>query len=107
MTTPAFDQLLRGCARDLINIRPEEKARIDRGLVLALNGAAEYQDDHWQVRSATDAEVGYALRPEGCECPDRQRAPDGRCKHYYAVYLVLAVQQDYPHLTKETPHVED
>lgn len=101
MSEHAFDQLLRGCARDLIHVRPEEKARIDRGLVLALNGAAEYHDDHWCVRSASDAEVVYALKPEGCECPDRQRAPEGRCKHYFCVYLTHAAQQ------KETPHVED
>ena len=102
MTEHAFDQTLRDDARRLKFLHPGEGPRLDRGLVLALNGAATYVDgQYWQVRSATDAEVVYTLLPEGCDCPDRQRAPDGRCKHYWAVYLTHAA-----HL-KETPHVED
>jgi hypothetical protein len=101
MSNLEHDLYLRLAARGLSKALPAERLRIDRGLVLALNGAAEYYDDHWQVRSASDAEVVYALKPEGCECPDRQRAPEGRCKHYWAVYLTHAAQ------LKESTDVED
>lgn len=108
MTTPEFDTALRQSARAMTRTYPEEQARIDRGLVLALNGAAVYVEDHWQVRSASDAEVVYAIQPEGCECPDRQRAPESRCKHYWCVYLTYTAElRTVPGKEEGVTHVED
>src|SRR5262245_5596238 len=102
MTNAEFDIALRQAARTLTQQLPLEKLRIDRGLVLALNGAASYDHDRWYVCSASDPEVRYRLGPEGCDCPDRQRAPDGRCKHYLAVYLThAAMQTELTQLTEE------
>jgi hypothetical protein len=65
-----------------------EAARMDRGLVLALNGAVtRHADGTASVRSAADAEVVYTVNGH-CDCPDASRAPEGRCKHRWAVALV-------------------
>jgi len=102
MSTPEFDLALRVSAADVIRLHPEWKARVERGLLLALNGAAVYPaGGPWQVRSASDEEVVYRLLPDGCECPDRQRAPTGQCKHWWSVYLMHAAHE------KGAPHVED
>jgi hypothetical protein len=101
MSDHTFDLMLRGCARDLVRLRPEERLRIDRGLVLALNRVTDYVGGSWHVQSASDPEVIYVVGAQGCDCPDQRKAPDGRCKHYWSVYLTQAAQQ------QETPHVED
>ena len=66
-----------------------EHARIDRGLVIALNGGVTvHADGTADVQSASDPEIVYHVAHGTCDCPDFQRAPDGRCKHRYAVCLV-------------------
>ena len=67
-----------------------EHARIDRGLVLALNGAVAIReaDGAALVQSATDPEIAYEVHQGHCDCPDFERAPAGRCKHRWAVCLV-------------------
>lgn len=109
MTDDQFDTALRDLALGLIHERPSERLRIDRGLVLALNQSAYYPPGGpWKVQSATDPEVIYNLHPEGCDCPDKPRALEGRCKHYWCVYLThAAMQAERTQLTEEPPHVAD
>ena len=65
-----------------------EHARIDRGLVIALNhGVTLHADGTADVQSASDPEILYHVAHGTCDCPDFQRAPDGRCKHRWSVCL--------------------
>jgi hypothetical protein len=65
-----------------------EAARIDRGLVIALNGGVTlHPDGTASVQSSSNAEVVYTVNGQ-CDCPDAARAPEGRCKHAFAKALV-------------------
>ena len=66
---------------------PGEDKRIERGLLLALNGKVEIGIDEAYVQSDRDPEVVYTVSHGHCECPDRYNAPDGRCKHVIAAWL--------------------
>jgi SWIM zinc finger len=66
-----------------------EHGRIDRGLLLALNGAVLLVGDTLaQARSDRDPEKFYLVRGHTCDCPDFGNAPGGRCKHRWAVYFI-------------------
>jgi hypothetical protein len=93
-TTAQFDSALRALATRATARYPGEQARIERGLLLALNGHVTLHDDGAAtVRSGSDAEVGYTVKQGTCDCPDFHRAPDGRCKHRWAVSLVRKAQK--------------
>lgn len=86
--TTAFDNALRAAAVRACTRYAGEAARIERGLVLALNGAVTlHADGTASVQSASDAEVVYRVNGH-CDCPDASRAPEGRCKHRWAKALV-------------------
>jgi hypothetical protein len=83
-----FDAALRALADQARTRYPGEAARLDRGLVLALNGHVTLAENgHAFVRSGSDPEVRYVVM-RTCDCPDVERAPDGRCKHRWAASLV-------------------
>jgi hypothetical protein len=91
--TVQFDTALRGLAAQARTRYAGEAARIDRGLCLALNGHVTlHQDGTASVRSGRDAEVVYHVNGH-CDCPDAQRAPEGRCKHRWAKCLVRKATQ--------------
>lgn len=69
-----------------------EERRIERGLLLALNDKVEIGPDEAFVQSDRDPEVVYTVKGLDCECPDNRNAPDGRCKHVYAVYLTIVTR---------------
>lgn len=80
-----------------------EHARIDRGLVIALNGDVTLNaDGSADVQSCSNAEVVYHVEGGVCDCPDFQRAPDGRCKHRYAVCLVKKARKATAYYTTTT-----
>jgi hypothetical protein len=80
-----------------------EAARIDRGLIIALNGGVTlHQDGTASVQSCSNAEVVYHVAHGACNCPDFQRAPEGRCKHRYSVCLVKKAQQASQYYTTTT-----
>lgn len=86
--TIKFDEALTTLAAQARTRYAGEHARIDRGLVLALNGAVTlHADGTASVRSASDAEIVYHVNGH-CDCPDAPRAPEGRCKHRWAKCLV-------------------
>jgi len=88
------DCALRQAAEQARSHYAGEVTRIDKGLVIALNGGVTLcPDGTAQVQSARDPEVVYTVRRGVCDCPDFQRAPDGRCKHRYSVCLVKHAQQ--------------
>jgi hypothetical protein len=92
-TVDQFDDALRALAAKATERYPGEQGRIDRGLLLALNGHVTLNfDETATVRSGSDAEVGYTVVHSRCDCPDFTRAPDGRCKHRYSVALVKKAQ---------------
>ena len=113
--TVQFDTTLRTLAAQARTRYAGEQARIDRGLVIALNGGVTLQadgaglergvvfarnggvtlqaDGAALVSSQRDDEVFYIVRDGQCDCPDFSRAPGGRCKHRFAVCLVKRVQQ--------------
>jgi len=99
VTTVQFDTALRQMADRARTRYAGEAARIDRGLVIALNGGVTlYADGTASVQSSSNAEVVYTVNGH-CDCPDASRAPEGRCKHRWAKALgkkataLLAEQQ--------------
>jgi hypothetical protein len=90
MTITQFDTDLRALAAKATTRYPGEQARIERGLLLALNGHVELQPDGTAtVRSGKDHEVVYRITgARGCDCPDAQRHADAICKHAWARALV-------------------
>ena len=89
MTSTQFDTDLRALAAKATTRYPGEQARIERGLLLALNGHVELLPDGTAtVRSGKDAEVVYRITGNSCDCQDFARATDGRCKHRFSVALV-------------------
>jgi hypothetical protein len=86
--TVQFNTALRGLADRARTRYAGEAARIERGLVIALNGAVTlHTDGTASVQSASDPEVVYHVNGH-CDCPDASRAPEGRCKHRWAKCLV-------------------
>jgi SWIM zinc finger len=93
VTTVQFDTALRQMADRARTRYAGEAARIDRGLVIALNGGVTLKADGVALVSSTrDDEVFYIVREGQCDCPDFSRAPGGRCKHRFAVCLVKKAQ---------------
>jgi hypothetical protein len=96
------DTTLRQLAAQATARYAGEKPRIDRGLVLALNGHVTlHTDGTASVQSGTDAEVVYTVNGH-CDCPDVARAPEGRCKHRWAKCLVKRAQQAAQYYTSTT-----
>lgn len=87
-TTVQFDTALRTLAAQAATRYAGEAARIERGLVIALNGGVTLQADGTaRVQSQCNAEVVYAVNGH-CDCKDAAHgAPDGRCKHRWAKTL--------------------
>ena len=52
-----------------------------------------------------DPEVTYAVNG-GCDCPDAARAPEGRCKHRYAVALMRAATKLLAEATAQRYHAQ-
>ena len=91
--TVQFDAALRAAATLARSRYAGEHARIERGLVIALNsGVTLHADCTATVQSSSDPEVQYRIVAGVCDCPDSTRAPDGRCKHWYAWVLVRKAQ---------------
>jgi len=90
MTMTQFDTDLRALAAKATTRYPGEQARIERGLLLALNGHVELLPNGTAtVRSGKDAEVVYRLTgARGCDCQDAQRHEGAVCKHAWARALV-------------------
>jgi hypothetical protein len=85
--TVQFDAAIRTLAAQARTRYAGEAARIERGLVIALNGGVSLQSDGTAlVQSQSDAEVQYRVNGH-CDCPDASRAPEGRCKHRWATCL--------------------
>jgi hypothetical protein len=110
-TNVTFATALRTLATQAITRYPGEQARIDRGLILALNGhAIPLELGTYSVLSSCDAEVHYCVTRGHCDCPDAPQAPDGRCKHRWAVALVRRAHRltTYPriayHATYKSEH---
>jgi hypothetical protein len=96
------DTTLRTLAAKATERYAGEKARIDRGLVLALNGHVTlHTDGTASVQSGSDAEVVYTVNGH-CDCPDAARAPEGRCKHRWGKCLVKRAQQAGAYYTSTT-----
>src|SRR5262245_49186963 len=93
-TTVQFDAALRGLAERARTRYAGEAGRLDRGLVIALNGGVSLKADGTALVSSTrDDEVFYIVRDGQCDCPDHGRAPGCRCKHRFAVFLVKRATQ--------------
>jgi hypothetical protein len=108
--TVEFDAALRTLAAQAATRYAGEQARIDRGLVLALNGGVAFQADGTAlVQSQRDAEVQYRVNGH-CDCPDASRAPEGRCKHRWAKCLTkraIRLVQDQTHPLRHAYHLVD
>ena len=96
MTDNLRDSALRqaaACARE--KYAGEEK-RIERGLLLALNNKVALPS--WTgsetslVQSDSDKTVFYNVVRQHCDCPDFGNAPDGRCKHRWAVHFAAIAE---------------
>src|SRR5262245_6321168 len=93
VNTVQFDAALRALAARARARYAGEAARLDRGLVIALNGGATlHADGTASVQSASDPEIVYHVNGR-CDCRDAERAPEFRCKHTWAKCLVKRAQQ--------------
>jgi hypothetical protein len=73
---------------------PEHKARIERSAALIALGNVEHVGDTtYLVRSQTDPSMRYAVAPDTCACTDRLRKPERRCKHEWAVRILLEAER--------------
>lgn len=102
-STVQFDTALRTLAAQARTRYAGEAARLDRGLVIALNGHVTlHADGTASVTSAKDAEVVYHVEGGVCDCPDFERAPGGRCKHRWSVCLTKKAMQAATYYTTTT-----
>jgi hypothetical protein len=75
-------------------LHPELAGRMERAAMLLVLRRVEKEDDGtWRVESEREPGHFYRVTPEGCECPDVQRAPRGYCKHRLAVALHIACRR--------------
>jgi hypothetical protein len=73
---------------------PEHRARIERSAALITLGNVEHVGDTtYLVRSQTDPSMRYAVAPDTCACVDRLRKPERRCKHEWAVRILLEAER--------------
>ena len=101
--TVQFDHALRTLADQARTRYAGEAARLDRGLVIALNGGVTlHADGSAEVASCSNAEVVYHVDGGVCDCPDFPRAPEGRCKHRWAKCLVKRATQAAAYYTTTT-----
>lgn len=85
LTVVEFDAALRTLATRAQTRYAGESARIDRGLVLALNGHVTlHADGTARVQSERNPDVQYRIAHGRCDCPDAPWAPEHRCKHVWA-----------------------
>lgn len=97
------DTTLRQLAAQARTRYAGEQGRIDRGLGIALNGGVTlHADGSADVQSASDPEIVYHVAHGTCDCPDFQRAPDGRCKHRFSVCLVKKARKITEYYTTNT-----
>ena len=89
----SFNAALRTAAEQAIACYPGEQARINRGLVIALNGGVTFDAQGLaHVQSSNDPEIQYVVNGH-CQCRDADtHAPEGRCKHRWAKTLVHKAQ---------------
>jgi len=86
LSTVQFDTALRALRRRSGADRPRTRDRPNGGVTLHEDGTASAQ-------SCRDQEVIYHVAGGVCDCPDFSRAPEGRCKHRFAVCLVKKAQR--------------
>lgn len=71
---------------------PDEKGRITRGLNLVLKGNVTLHNLQGEIIASVLSDTGrqtYIVRKEACSCVDHNsKAPERRCKHRYAVWLI-------------------
>lgn len=69
--------------------------RQQRGMRIAAAGGATMQADTWRVESQTEPGRKYRVNPhtDTCTCPDH-RDTNLRCKHIWAVVLVMTAETD-------------
>lgn len=78
-----------------LRIAPDSRPRIERAAVLiALGHVKRINAAEYAVRSQDDPAVVYSVTPTGCTCEDARRRPTTRCKHQWAVRIVIAAEQE-------------
>jgi len=97
--TVNFDQALMAAATRAKAKYPNERSRIDRGILIAGTGGVDLLPSGI-ARIASQSHPGEYYEVNGrCTCPDVPKAPEGRCKHRWAKALykaALAEQKRYP-----------
>jgi hypothetical protein len=80
----------REIIRDMAIVFPAEAARIGRALDVLLRAEirASAETGRYEIQSCQDAATWYQTTSWSCDCPDRQRHDDLRCKHSWAVEVI-------------------
>jgi hypothetical protein len=81
---------VRGIVAELQAAEPQNRERIGRAVNVLLTSTIRETAELgvYQVQSCTDSSVWYTATTFSCDCPDRQRHADQRCKHSYALQVL-------------------
>jgi hypothetical protein len=83
---------VRGIVAELQAAEPQNRERIGRAVNVLLTSEIRETAECgvYQVQSCADSERYYTATTYACDCPDRQRHVDQRCKHSYALQVLSA-----------------
>jgi hypothetical protein len=81
---------VRGIVAELQAAAPHNRERIGRAVNVLLTSAIRETAELgvYQVQSCADSSVWYTATTLTCDCPDRQRHADQRCKHSVALQVL-------------------
>jgi hypothetical protein len=81
---------VRSIVAELQAAEPENRERIGRAVNVLLTSTIRETAECgvYQVQSCADSERYYTATTWACDCPDRQRHADQRCKHSYALQVL-------------------
>jgi hypothetical protein len=92
--TSSLSQALGFAYHVALSHHPKEAARIQRGHAIALQGDVRcYGSGLAEVQSQSQSQTTTWYVVNGrCYCPDSGRAPQGRCKHRWAAWVLTWAQ---------------
>lgn len=95
--TPQFHEAFLKACKAAGAKYPQEHATLRRAALLVIDGAVVHgANNEYVVLSGTTDGRSYVVNGS-CECKAHARAPGGRCKHRYSVWLYRRAMRDQEH----------